>query len=241
MTNSTSTDIERNQYLYTSLVLDFANQIRSGGKEPGEKLPSLRKLAEDVGVSVTTVLTAYEELVALGLIESRPKSGFFVSRTKLASVNIPGRTSPRGNALQLSISKPAMALLSQVSRTDVAPLGCAVPSAELLDTIKIDRLMNRINRTAQGRLNTYAPALGLQELREQLAKRHAGIGDFADPEQIIITNGCTEALSLILQTVARRGDTIALESPTYFGVLQILEAQGLSIRAPDGSPRRLSG
>ncbi|NKB80155.1 winged helix-turn-helix transcriptional regulator [Ochrobactrum daejeonense] len=76
MTNSTSTDIERNQYLYTSLVLDFANQIRSGGKEPGEKLPSLRKLAEDVGVSVTTVLTAYEELVALGLIESRPKSGF---------------------------------------------------------------------------------------------------------------------------------------------------------------------
>ncbi|NKB80156.1 aminotransferase class I/II-fold pyridoxal phosphate-dependent enzyme [Ochrobactrum daejeonense] len=101
--------------------------------------------------------------------------------------------------------------MSQVSRTDVAPLGCAVPSAELLDTIKIDRLMNRINRTAQGRLNTYAPALGLQELREQLAKRHAGIGDFADPEQIIITNGCTEALSLILQTVARRGDTIALD------------------------------
>ncbi|NKB80191.1 winged helix-turn-helix transcriptional regulator [Ochrobactrum daejeonense] len=107
MTNSTSTDIERNQYLYTSLVLDFANQIRSGGKEPGESCHRC-ELAEDVGVSVTTVLTAYEELVALGLIESRPKSGFFVSRTKLASVNIPGRTSPRGNALQLSISKPVV-------------------------------------------------------------------------------------------------------------------------------------
>ncbi len=75
--------------------------------------------------------------------------------------------------------------------------------------------MNRINRTAQGRLNTYAPAL-LQELREQLAKRHAGIGDFADPEQIIITNGCTEALSLILQTVARRGDTIARISDVFW-------------------------
>lgn len=229
MINLTSTDLVRNQYLYTSLVLDFADQIRSGSLKAGEKLPSLRKLAKEVGVSVTTVLTAYEELTALGWIESRPKSGFFVSRTKLTSVNIPGRTSPRGDALQLSISKPAMALLSQVSRTDVAPLGCAVPSAELLDTIKIDRLMNRINRTAQGRLNTYAPALGLPELREQLAKRYADSGDFADPEQIIITNGCTEALSLILQTVARRGDTIALESPTYFGVLQIMEAQGLRV------------
>lgn len=76
MINLTSTDMARNQYLYTSLVLDFANQIRSGGKKPGEKLPSLRKLAKDVGVSVTTVLTAYEELAALGWIEFVPNQVF---------------------------------------------------------------------------------------------------------------------------------------------------------------------
>lgn len=236
MTKRTSTDASptgetpgAGQFLYAAVAGEVAQQIRDGARPPGSRLPSLRQSADERQLSVATILAAYQELAALGLIEARPKAGYFVCHKTGREPALPSRTQPAARSVAVSVSKPSLALLENASRPDMAPLGCAIPAPEMLETVRIDRMLSRINRSAGGTFNTYSPPLGAPDLRGQIARRHLAFGDHADPDEIVVTNGCTEALYLALGAVAKTGDTVAVESPTYFGILQIIESLGLKV------------
>jgi DNA-binding transcriptional MocR family regulator len=111
----------------------------------------------------------------------------------------------------------------------LVPLGCAVPSSELLAAGRLDRLLARAARVKGVDHNTYTVPRGDPHLRREIARRASRWGQALAPEDIVVTCGCTEALTLALMTVARPGDTIAIESPTYFGVLHALEALSLKV------------
>ena len=122
----------------------------------------------------------------------------------------------------------------------MAPLGCAIPDRELLAAGQLDRFLARVARTKGTQYNVYVETRGVFELRHEISRRALRIGQIMVPDNILISCGCTEALSLALQTLVEPGDTIAIESPSYFGLLHIL--QRLDIRAlelptdPEGGP-----
>jgi DNA-binding transcriptional MocR family regulator len=106
-------------------------------------------------------------------------------------------------------------------------LGCAIPSAEILAAGRLDRFMARAARFRGAEYNVYSEPRGDRRLREEICRRAARMGQMLSPDSLAITCGCTEALTIALKATTTSGDTIAIESPTYFGLLQVLESQGL--------------
>jgi DNA-binding transcriptional MocR family regulator len=106
-------------------------------------------------------------------------------------------------------------------------LGCAIPSPELLAAGRLDRFLARAARVKGIDYNVYSTPKGDPALRQEICRRALRWGQGWSPEDIVVTCGCTEALTLALKAVTQAGDTIAIESPTYFGLLHVLEALNL--------------
>ncbi len=208
-------------------VADFvAALVDAGTLRPGMQAPSLRRLAQERGVSLSTAQQAYRLLEDRGLLEARHKSGFYIRPGSRVTLGRPALSAPPHEARSVAIGG-VVELLEQGADPNLAPLGCAVPSAELLAAGRLDRFLARAARTKGTSLNTYTEPRGLLELRQEIARRALRWGQALAPEDMAITCGCTEALSLALSAVTRPGDTVAIESPSYFGLLQVLEALGL--------------
>jgi DNA-binding transcriptional MocR family regulator len=107
---------------------------------------------------------------------------------------------------------------------DFAPFGAATPDPDLLPTARLNRLLGELAREGRFSMDTSTLPEGCMELRVQVAQRAFGLGCEVGPDDIVITAGCSEAMSLCLQAVCSPGDLVAIESPTYFGILLILES-----------------
>ncbi|MEM8812757.1 MAG: PLP-dependent aminotransferase family protein [Pseudomonadota bacterium] len=212
--------------LYEALATQVADLVSKGVLTAGRRAPSLRKIAAQHGVSLSTALQAYRLLEDRGLLEARPKSGFFVTHHRSSRRAAPAMSEPSVRAYDVRLGTGITDLLEHAANPDFAPLGCAIPSAELLAAGQLDRFLARAARTKGTRYNVYTEPRGDSDLRLSICRRAARHGQVLSPSELAITCGCTEAITLALQTVAKRGDTIAIESPTYFGMLQILQANG---------------
>ena len=210
---------------YQQLADFIARLVTAGTLSAGERAPSLRQISRDRGVSLATALQAYRLLEDRGVLEARPQSGYFVTGQRLLPA--PSRTRPPRKALAVSISGVVLQLLERAADPRLAPLGCAIPSPQLLCASPLDRLLARIARTRGIALNTYTAPGGDLRLRRELARRAARWGQALTAQDVLLTCGCTEALALALQAVTRPGDTVAVESPTYFGLLHTIEMLGL--------------
>lgn len=209
-------------YLHQSLTDKIGRLIESGTLRAGERVPSVRRTARSHGVSVTTAVRAYLELENRGLIEARPKSGFYVRNRWQDRIALPliDRLRPR---TRIDEEKNILNLIFEaVSRPEVVPLGAACPSAELLPVTRLSRLLARASRERSAESISYAMPPGYEPLRRRIAQRSADSGCALAPEEIIVTNGCMEALNLSLQAVTRPGDVVAVESPVYYGVVDQL-------------------
>jgi len=144
----------------------------------------------------------------------------------------------RARASTVSISRAVAALLEHASNSTLVPLGCAVPDAALLQSKRLDLALARAARQHGTRYNVYCAPQGEPGLRREIAKRAMRFGHGLSPDDILIANGCTEALMLALTAVAKPGDTIAIESPTYFGLLHILEVLGMNALELPTDPAR---
>jgi DNA-binding transcriptional MocR family regulator len=182
-------------------------------------------MSERLGVSVPTVKQAYIELERRGKLEARPQSGFYVRARKLRSLIKPICKDCE------PVSVNCRSLIEQVyegiHRPDVVPFGIANPSMAHPSTKALHRTMKRVMARAEERSLGYAPTTGEPGLKRQLAFRYLDRGFQLDPDEIIVTNGGQEALALALQSVARKGDVIAVESPTYHGMLELIESLGM--------------
>ncbi len=234
-------DVDAGVFRYVAVEKHILGLIESGGLEPGERIPSLRALGTRLGVSVSTVNQAYVALERRGVIEARPKSGFFVRQR-------PTRTpAPRPSAQP---AKPPTAVnrgalirevLDGMGRRDILPLNVAQTDDALLPTRQLARLLAKVAGGVSEHVVGYEGVSGNPALRRQIAWRLAEAGIEARPEEVMVTCGAMEALYIALRSVTRPGDNVAIAAPSYYCFLQLLENFGLRAvelpSHPDGGVR----
>jgi DNA-binding transcriptional MocR family regulator len=214
--------------LYRRLAARWARLIEGGVFPPGARLPSLRSFGRQMSVSLTTAMEVFRVLEDQGLVEVRPQSGHYV-RYRRPLPPAPGRTTGGREPVLISPGDMVMRIFHDAGDASFAPFGAAVPPPEFLPVERLNRILAREVRLRPERTQSYDSIRGFAELRAQIARRMLEAGCAVDPDEVITTNGARHALYLSLQAVTKPGDTVLLETPTYTGFLQILEA--LRLRA----------
>jgi len=214
-------------FLYQAVSGKIAGLIDRGVLRPGERVPSVRRISTQEGVSVSTTLQAYTLLESRGYIEARPQSGFYVRARQAARPPEPRVSPVVRQATRVGISNLMSRIMLAASDPAVVPLGAACPSPELLPIRKVNRILAGLVRGAGSAMNGYTFLPGNRELQRQVARRSLDWGGRLGPEDVTITSGATEALHLCLRAVTKPGDVVAVESPAFFGILLQLETLGL--------------
>ncbi|MCF6209464.1 MAG: PLP-dependent aminotransferase family protein [Gammaproteobacteria bacterium] len=212
---------------YEQVAKGLAGQIEQGVYLPGERLPGVRRLSKQFSVSISTIMQAHQLLEDRGLIRARPRSGYYVRTSVWQVPEQPAMTSPKPRPTRITGQQMAMQLSQATRQPEMIQLGAAIPHHSFLPTQAINRALLTVTRHQQRRSASYEFPPGSAELRQQIARRMLDAGCQIAPSKIIITSGCQEALTLCLRAVAKTGDIIALESPTFYGLLQVVEALGL--------------
>ena len=212
--------------LYHQLADQIQDLIRVGTLRAGDRVPSVRRLSNQQRVSVSTVLQAYRRLEDIGVIEARPQSGYYVRR-RSAAVQEPEPSRPPKRALNVEVDDLTDAVLSYASDPNVVSFGSACAAPELFQLERVRRVLCSLARRDRGALGRYGLPPGTERLRRVVARRALDWGCRIDYRDLVTTTGCMEAINLALRAVTRPGDLVALESPTYYGFLQILQSLGL--------------
>ncbi len=214
-------------YLYSQVIDLISDNIESGALRPGDRLPSLRKMSQSAGVSIPTVRQAYIELERQRRIESRPQSGFYV-RPQAANQLVDPAPSSASLAPCMHCRPLMERVYDGINDPRLVPLGIANPCMAKPAAKSLHRAMKRVMARTEERAIGYASTLGEPALRRQIAYHYLdSIGAQVDPEHIAITNGGQEALLLALKAVASTGDVIAVETPTYHGLLELIDSLGM--------------
>ena len=213
--------------LYEQVADHIARMIEARTYRPGDRILSVREMSVQKRVSVTTVLQAYGLLESHGLIEARPQSGYYVRSRFSSSVPVPEISSPQCDPTKVSINELTMMVMKDVFNPNLIPLGAATPNSALLPADKLNRILASIARRKSLESIKYDIPPGYKPLRIQIAQKSLKAGATINPDEIITTMGCIEAIDLCLRAVCKAGDTVAIESPTYFGILQCMESMGL--------------
>lgn len=217
-----------NLLLYQRIAQQLAEDIRRGVYLPGERVPSVRKLSQQLKVSHATVLQAYANLEDQGMIKARPQSGFYVHHT-------PALTAPTPQIAQVERPKlvTRSSIINQVlgesRREGLVPFGAAVPHTDYLPVRALHQQLTKVTRFQSPRAFSYMFSPGHEPLRRQVAIRMRDAGVVAGPDEVIITHGCVDALQMALRVLTQPGDLIAAESPSYYGLLQLADLLGLKV------------
>ena len=223
--------------LYLTVAAEIAERIRRGQLAAGERVPSVRALSRQRGLSPTTALAALRHLETQGSIEARPQSGYYVRPRSLAMAPLDA-SATASRPQQVSVNTLFSRLVDAAADAELIPLGAAVPEASWFPAQGLQRALATSTRLHPDSLSQYGDSYGLPALRRAVARLYADMGCTVDPDEVVITNGGMEALNLALRAVARPGDVIAVESPTYFGFLQIIESFGMRAMEIATDPQR---
>ena len=222
---------------YQDLAKQTEKLIADGVLRAGDRLPSVRQACRSHDISPVTVTQAYYLLESQGLIEARPKSGYFVRARLGKPLPEPEMSHPAGGSTQLEVSDFIFQILDSVRDPSVVPLGSSFPSPYLYPLDKLGRFLAGAARRLDPLATVTDLPPGNEELRRQLALRYLAQGASVSPQEIIITSGAMEGLNLCLQAVTQPGDLIAIESPTFYAGLQASERLGLKVIEIPSHPR----
>jgi DNA-binding transcriptional MocR family regulator len=225
------------RFLYDQVFDLVVGQIRAGSLQPGDRLPSLRRMSSQLKVSVATVMQGYVSLEQEGFIDAKPQSGYYVRLDSHDHTELPNPTTPQSIARDVRLEGLSQQMMALARSNLAVPLALANLAAELLPGKALCRILHRVANRDSARVLDYMDCQGDAELRRQIAYRASKQGVLVDPEQIIITNGATEALALSLRSLTKLGDTVAVESPAYFSLLQLIEEFGLKAVEIPSHPR----
>ncbi len=217
-----------NSFLYEDVSHLVHTMIENGTLNPGDKVPSLRKMSQQLNISIATVSQAYVRLEEQGLLEAVPQSGFYVSQSS-QSAETPIHPTIGTRVRRPQTGKSISTIFSDSRRPDVIRLGIANPASELLPYKALGRTLKRVCSTHSQTVISYSPPNGNQELRRQIALRFSRQGKPVAAEDVIITNGATEALMISLQSVAKAGDVVAVATPSYFSTIQMIANLGILV------------
>ena len=215
------------EYIYERIARRFASQIDQGLLRVGDKLPSIRAICRAESVSTASAMQAMTLLEARGWIEARPRSGYYVRWRKLLEAQQPESTVCSLEPTVVGVSDVAADVFKAAGDPELVALGTAIPAPDLLPVERISRYLAAAARTHTETIGRYDIHVGHAELIRQLALRMARMGCDIPQGEITVTIGTMEALNLALRAVAKPGEIIAVESPCYFGILEIVESLGL--------------
>lgn len=214
------------RYQYLASLL--AERIEQGLYRHGEKLPSVRSLSQEHGVSISTVQQAYQMLEQRQLITPQPRSGYFVAPQK-AQPPVPPMSRPVQRPVEITQWDQVLDMLAGHADTSIVPFSSGVPD---INQPSLKPLWRELSRVAQHNLRAvlgYDELPGCRELRQQIARLMLDGGSVVGADDIVITSGSQSGMSLALLTVCQRGDIVAVESPAYYGTMQLLRGLGIKV------------
>jgi len=208
---------------YEKFADEIAELIRTGVLGPGEKVPSVRHASRTYGVSPSTVFQAYYLLEDRGLIQARARSGYFVREHAKRPLHEPELTAHAAQTTEVDVSELVFSVLASLKDPHTVPFGSAFPSPDLFPLPRLAKSMAHALRRLSPHEIIADMTAGNADLRRQIALRYMVSGVMLPMEELVISNGAMEALNLCLQCVTQPGDLVAIESPTFYACLQVLE------------------
>ena len=174
-------------YRYQELARALCDLVDGGTLRPGMRAPSVRRIAAEHDVSISTVLQAYRLLEDRGVLEARPKSGFYVTHGGPVARATPGPSRPPARATKVTVASGVLELLEYAARPEMVPFGCAIPSAEMLAAGGLDRFLARTARVKGVQYNIYTEPRGDHNLRAEICRRALRCGQLLTPDAVAIT------------------------------------------------------
>lgn len=218
-------------FLYEDIAFHLEAEILNGILQLGDKLPSIRMFCKQHHVSASTIFQAYYLLESKGLIEARPKSGYYVVyQPKKNQVALP---SPALNTIpeiqELTTDHMISHMVDLLSKEGYTHLSTARPDLSSLPTATLQKAVKSALTNLGADILNYDHPTGNAVLRQLIAGQQTKFGKAFTEKDIIITSGCTEALTLCLQAVTQKGDIVLSDSLTYYGIHQIIKNLGLKV------------
>lgn len=222
--------------LYVELARSIEQLIEQGTLRPGHRLPSVRRMSLQRDVSISTVLQAYTLLENRGCIEARPQSGYYV-RPRLPSAPEPRMAKPMAKPSYVGVKDLTTEVIALSVDPSYVPLGAACPDASLFPTKKLARILASVGRNDPTMLGRYSMNWAFEPLAREIARRYLQAGCPLGHDELVITVGCSEALNLSLRAITKPGDTIAVETPAFFGFLETIQSLNLRVLEIPTDPR----
>jgi DNA-binding transcriptional MocR family regulator len=220
---------KRRELLYLKIAGSLEQQINNDVLKVGDKLPSIRMICRQHGVSMSTAQYAYYELEAKSLIEPRPQSGYYVSNSFRRKLAMPAVSKPENKPALKTVKDIIENSFHPTSENNFTIFSRGVPAMKLLPVAKLNKGALHAIRSLPGGGTTYEPLQGNEKLRTQVARWSFSWKGNLSEKDILTTAGCMSAVSYCLMALTKRGDTIAVESPCFYGILQLAQSLGLKI------------
>ncbi len=215
--------------LYAGLAASLQQLIDQGTLRPGHRVPSVRRMAMQRDVSISTVIQAYTLLENRGFLEARPQSGYYVRPRLPIHAPEPRMAKPMAKASYVGVNDLTAEIMTFSTDPNYLPLGAACPDHSLFPTKKLARLLGAVGRNDPALLGRYAMNWAFDPLTREIARRYLQAGTPLSHDELVVTIGCAEAINLSLRAVTKPGDTVAVETPTYFGFLETIQSLGLRV------------
>ncbi|HTS48953.1 MAG TPA: PLP-dependent aminotransferase family protein [Bryobacteraceae bacterium] len=215
--------------LYVRIAETLVQQMARGTLRPGDRVPSLRDLSRQQRVSISTALQAYLWLETRGYLEARPQSGFYVRAPFSSLIPEPRFETVKAQPTPVGPEAVLADVIHALNNPDNVPFGAGTASPELYPNRRLNMILRRIVHRQPHHSARYDFPPGFEPLRRQIARRAIAAGCGFSPRDVIVTCGAQEGINLALRAVARPGDAIAVESPTYFGILQSAGSMGMKV------------
>lgn len=219
----------KQDFLYNAIAGKIARQIRTGVLKSGERLPSVRMLCQEHGIGINTAKRIFMELESQSLIYSKPQSGYFVNQPGYLRLPMAGASKPSTVPNQKEPAELISRVYSNMGRTDITPFFIGVPAGGILPLAKLKKEVVLATRELKEGGSEYELLHGNLKLRRMVAVRSLSWGGELKEDDLITTSGGMNALAFCLMAITKPGDTIAVESPCYPGILQLAVSQRLKV------------
>ena len=219
----------KKEFLYVEIANKIAGLIRNEVLKAGDRLPSVRTLCLEYGISMNTAKRVFLELEAQSVIESKPQSGYFVSRRSYRRISLAEVSKPSPATGGKEPEDLIRKVYANMGKSDLTLFSIGVPSDRLLPLAKLNKEMLRATRELTDSGTGYEQLQGNEKLRRMIAARSLAWGGNLREDDLVTTAGGMNALSFCMMALGKPGDTIAMESPCYPGTLQLARSLALKV------------
>lgn len=215
------------KFKYIEIAENIEQLIFTNTFKPGEKLQSVRAMSTEYGISVSTSFQVYYYLEGKGLIEAKPKSGYYVKTQYQTRFKEVEEELDRDCEIS-SLSELTTQIIEAVPK-EPDQLSVLIPPVDLLPIAKLKKSAQKVLQSSPTACTEYGSIKGSAEAREEISKHILNSQALVKPNTLLLTNGCYESIYLALRATTNPGDIVAVESPTVFGILQLINSLKLKI------------